>query len=675
MATDDLDELLIEPRQGGARPGLPVDPGRLWLSVRRDWRWLPVAGGVWLALGLIVAFVFIKHTYKAEAILVWEPKTPTGMSPDDRVLATEAGSMKLQGALRQVKQRLKLGITTEALGKMIDVWFDTRSNLVTVEASGASAADSTRLTTTVINVFLDQQRFLARVRAEESSKTLQSDLATEKKRLQEARSAFDTFRTHNNVSDVDKETTLALDNVARLKQEQQTAHAEVLSLTARVDELTSQAKNQPRNTVQSASSTNPEAEKLAGLRTELATAKARYSEGHPRIGALQAQIAALQARSSKNQSIVSSVTTGANPEFTTVSTSLSQTRADLESAQKRVISYDEYVKQADDRVTSLSAIQGQAHSLRADIEGSEKRITDLESALSEARAAASIPQLDWRVLTPAAEPDWPVRSKRRIIVAGMPIAGVLVALLALLLRPLLDGRIYTAREAAYWANLPVIGSSAWPRNSEMFFTLVDELGDQGAGARGYTLVLGATGREKQLAEELAYWLGGGALSGRRRDQVPTARVEFTHAHAQAHVSEAPSASAAGGGELHGAVTRVAGSGGATVVQSEALVPMQRHGGGSALSPYPEGTHVWLGATEGPALRRAARMADRVIVLLTSGAEVFTVVAGLRTRLGRDKGVGLVLLGLSPELLKLPDRVGDVDGFWRQAQTRPRAAMG
>jgi hypothetical protein len=267
----------------------------------------------------------------------------------------------------------------------------------------------------------------------------------------------------------------------------------------------------------------------------------------------------------------------------------------------------------------------------------------------------------------------------------MPIAGVLVALLALLLRPLLDGRVYTAREAAYWSNLPVIGSSAWPRNSEMFFTLVDELGDQGAGARGYTLVLGATGREKQLAEELAYWLGGGALSGRRRDQVPTARVEFSHAAAAHSAAAAQGASAGGGGggigatavvgtELQGAVTQVAGSGGgaATVVESEALVAMPRHGGGSALSAYPEGTHAWLGATEGPALRRAARMADRVIVLLTSGAEVFTVVAGLRTRLGRDKGVGLVLLGLSPELLKLPDRVGDVDGFWRQAQARPRA---
>jgi uncharacterized protein involved in exopolysaccharide biosynthesis len=619
--------------------------------------------------------VFIKHTYKAEAILVWEPKVPNGMNPDERVLATEAGSMKLQGALRQVKQRLKLGITTEALGKMIDVFYERSSNLVTIEASGATAADATRLTTAVINVFLDQQRYLARVRAEESTKTLQSDLVTERKRLVDARTAWDAFRAQNQVSDVDKEMTQALDNIAELKKSQQAAHAESLALAARATELSAQAKSQPRNAVQSASTTNPEAAKLAELMTELASARARYNPGNSRIASLEAQIAALKAHAKKSQSVVSSVVTAANPEYQTVSTNLSQTRADQEAADKRMASVDQYVKQAEERVTALAALQGQAHNLRSDIELSEKRITDLESQLSEARAAASIPQLDWRVLTPAAEPDWPVRSKRRVIVAGMPIAGVLVALLALLLRPVLDGRVYTAREAAYWSNLPVIGSSAWPRNSEMFFTLVDELGDQGAGARGYTLVLGATGREKQLAEELAYWLGGGALSGRRRDQVPTARVEYTHTgaaphHAASGVSTAPPAGA-GGAELQSAVTQIGGSGATTVLESEALVALPRHGGGTALSPYPEGTHAWLGATEGPALRRAARMADRVIVLLTSGAEVFTVVAGLRTRLGRDKGVGLVLLGLSPELLKLPDRVGDVEGFWRQAQARAR----
>src|SRR5688572_33436229 len=103
---DDFDDLMMGGGSGSSRgrPGLPVDPGRLWLSVKRDWRWIPFAGAIWLGLALVVAFVFIKHTYKAEAILIWEPNTQGGRA-DERQLSTEAGSLKLPGALRRVKEK------------------------------------------------------------------------------------------------------------------------------------------------------------------------------------------------------------------------------------------------------------------------------------------------------------------------------------------------------------------------------------------------------------------------------------------------------------------------------------------------------------------------------------------------------------------------------------------
>jgi hypothetical protein len=110
--------------------------------------------------------------------------------------------------------------------------------------------------------------------------------------------------------------------------------------------------------------------------------------------------------------------------------------------------------------------------------------------------------------------------------------------------------------------------------------------------------------------------------------------------------------------------------GKPVARSEALVPVAREA--AAMSRLPQGPHAWLGATEGPALRRAARMADRVIVLVSSGGEAFTSLMGLRTRLGRDNGVGLVMLGVSPQLMMLPDRTGDVDKFWRNTQPRSNA---
>lgn len=640
------------------RPGLPVDPGRLWISVKRDWRWIPLAGAIWFALALIVAFVFISHSYKSETVLIWEPAQERA---EQRQLATEAGTMKLPGMLRRVREELKLKMTPKALEGHIEVFFDARSNLVTVEAAGSTAAESARLADGVVTVFLKQQREIMQARALESAKMLEHDLGEARARLEKAHGAYDAYRTEHGVADIEQEKQLAIDNVSRLKQEQQQARGEATSLDTRARELGSLLGRSQRTIVQSASTANPDAQQLAQLRTELATAKARYSSDHPRLQILESQVAALEASTRKQTNTVSAVTSGANPEYQMMQQALSTAKVDHEALLKRDKQYDEFIAKAEQRVAELSGLEGKARGLIADIQLATTRITELETQLARARDAASSPQIEWRVLTPAVQPEWPERSKRRAIVFGMPVAGMLFALVVLLLRPLVDGRIHTAREAAWWANLPVISSSAWPRRREMFFTLVDELGDQSRAAGGYTLVLGITTRENPLAEELAYWLGGAAKG--RRDPLQATRREVA-VTPPAPGSGWPQAAEYGGGGGGGLQAEV---GGARVARSEALVPI--HSEPDALVRIPQGTHAWLGASEGPALRRAARMADRVIVLMSSGTEPATSVLGLRTRLGREHGVGLVLLGVSPQLMRLPDRVGDVDKFWRYMQSR------
>jgi hypothetical protein len=68
--------------------------------------------------------------------------------------------------------------------------------------------------------------------------------------------------------------------------------------------------------------------------------------------------------------------------------------------------------------------------------------------------------------------------------------------------------------------------------------------------------------------------------------------------------------------------------------------------------------------EGQSIRRAARLADRVIVLIRSGAVSMLELNGIQRRFGRDQGVGFIVIGLPEELLTLPDRMGDVAAFWR-----------
>jgi len=78
--------------------------------------------------------------------------------------------------------------------------------------------------------------------------------------------------------------------------------------------------------------------------------------------------------------------------------------------------------------------------------------------------------------------------------------------------------------------------------------------------------------------------------------------------------------------------------------------------------------AWNGPLSGPVLRRAARLAHRVMVVVSSGMSVVDL-ARVQTRLGRDRGVGYVLVNLSDAYVDLQDRVGPVEAFWEGPEDR------
>jgi len=73
--------------------------------------------------------------------------------------------------------------------------------------------------------------------------------------------------------------------------------------------------------------------------------------------------------------------------------------------------------------------------------------------------------------------------------------------------------------------------------------------------------------------------------------------------------------------------------------------------------------AWNGPLSGPVLRRAARLAHRVVVVVSSGSSVVEL-ARVKKRLGRERGVGYVFVNLEDVYLDVEDRVGAVEEFWR-----------
>ena len=306
---------------------------------------------------------------------------------------------------------------------------------------------------------------------------------------------------------------------------------------------------------------------------------------------------------------------------------------------ERQETYKRLTLEAEKRLVQLSEAQGQAKQLVARITLLDARLAELEAQRVRERDGVRNASPDFRVVVAATPPELANPSGRRAAAIKFPLAAVLLVLFAILGYELRGLRVHTAREAGFWANAAVIASSTWPRDPSMLGVLVDELGDAAPIVRGTTLVVGGRVNEVPLAREVAYWLSH--LTGWSQRAVISANEPVITPSYPPSVEVAPGVQSTTG--------------------TEGRFPLARRS-----SPGEQMTiaQAWDGPPDGPSLRRAARLADRVLVIVASGTLSVTALTQLRSRLGRTSGIGVLVVGLSPEFVKLPDRVGEVDEFWR-----------
>ncbi len=595
------------------------------MAVMRSWKWIPLALLVGAVVGVAVAKLVVKRNYTATTVLLWEP-TLDGGGASERNLATRVKSVQLSANLVEVRRRLGLRDPIKLLEARTEVRAEPNSHLVTVSASASEAGPAAALADTLVEVFLEHELRIAQARAQEGLQKLEADLDVARTKLANARETYDAFRTEHGIADLAAETQIAIQHVAELRSNADVARADAEALQARAARLDAEAKRQSAHQVQGSSQADPVRAQLAASRAELVSLRSRLAADHPTVIALEAQVQALQAQvdSGDRTTTTTAVTIGLNAQLEALKATMTQSAADREAAVQRQEVYRRFAAEAELRLQKLSSVEGQASTLLANIKLFEDRVGRLEAEVVAAGDSARTIRPEFRALTPAMVPE-EAESARKKVAMVSPLLAALLALLALVGRELRGLRVKTATEAAYWVKGPVVASTTWPAQPDMLTSLVDELTDHAPMSVGTTLVLGATDAEAPLAREVAYWLS--TMRGPDKALLGDG-------------SSAPQATS----------------------ESRALAttPSQRP---AAETSARLAAHTWEGEPDGQAMRRAARLASRVLVVLRSGSVSMFELAQIHARLGRDTGIGVLLVGLDSELIRLRDRVGDIEGFW------------
>lgn len=620
----------------GGRVGMPVDAERITSVLKRTRKQWIAAALVGVVLGLVLAKLLVPASYIADTTLKFDgyPTVKGVPMPTHNDFGTLVADITSDDLLRQVKHDLHLKRSVRDLRHLVDVATDPVGEAVNIKTPGDSPSQAAAFANTLAKRFLEYRTKSERTRLESLSAHLDERLKAASKELQGSRRTYDEFRKAHGIADLNTEQEQRITSAADLQAKAGIAESDVKALEARTEQLEKDLHGTP-STV-SAGRASPAAQQLAKLRVELTQLRAQYTDEYPRVRALEEQAAALQQQIRSGKADGSSLS---NPQYASTRTALMQAKADLEAAKQKQKELTSLASTAAQSVDRLSQNEGQASRLLAAVRVDEGLLNDLQDRKTRVQDALRDPEPGFRVLSPATDPEYPesARKQRILVAAAVPTLLLLLVLGMAFYGELRGFKVRTSREVAFWGGGPVVGATRWPRTPQGIYELVADMDDCVPVTQGLTLVVAASDREQPLAEHLAAELNA--------DWMPTQLFG-----ASENPSDAPVVSI---------VRRPASE---LVVRSQFANDDLR--GEGRLEHRIE---AWHGALDGQPIRRAARLADRVAVVVSANNTSALDLRRIPTRLGRTEGVGYVLVGLDDELATLPDRQGDVEAFWRAAR--------
>jgi uncharacterized protein involved in exopolysaccharide biosynthesis len=609
--------------QQNSRPGAPVDPLRVWNTLRRRWQLIVIAGVLGAFLGAAVAKKFVGSNYAASGIITWN-SSPDYEKYEDEEREAIVESMLFSSNLEEVRKRLKLAVPPAVLAKIITVTPSQKSSNISIETTWGSAQGAADLVNTLIDVFLEwrHQIIVDRIRAK--ADRYKAAVAEAERRQQAAAQAYDDFRRKSGITDISQERELMITQAAQIAEQFEAARQQSDSANAKLKALSGSLGGTSTATDQSMSEADrrqAEADKkrLPEAMAEFNQAKLQFSADHPTVRRLEAEITALQARVKAR---------GNDPRR-----DLDVIAKTANAADQRARAAKEIQEQLRTRLNSLSAVEGQAVALLSETKVAEQALENAKALYAQADLEAQNPPSEFRVLERAFPAKEALASPRKNIAIGFPLGFILASTLGIVLWSLRKLDVRTPKEAAFWSSVPVVGASTWPRDPDMLSSLMHDLDDYAPHCEGVTLIVGASLDEAHLARRVAEWDGHRIVKSIDDPQRLLA----------------------------------AGQGGSTypLARPSSGAPDNRDGAAASNMQI----LTLTGPVPAQALRRAARLADRVMVVVASGKHSIFQLMKIKGRLGREQGIGVLLVGLDKDYAMVRDRVGDIERFWHATRAQ------
>lgn len=446
--------------------------------------WRIVAKRKWVILLLFVAAVVSAYVASDLMTPIYEASTTMLIEDDHSVLplpmlggTTTGASNAVQNSVEVLKSRVLAETTASRVGLQLDphstAFTQFRQSIsvrpvqgtdaIRIHVQNADPALAQNTANALVASFVARTLDANRLEARNAREFIDGQLSVVERDLRQSEETLRAYKQREGIVAPSEQTQTVIDQIAGLEKARAEANVAVQESERQLEEIRqAMSREEPTLVASTTITDNPMVngyrEQLADLEAQLAAALETYTERHPQIIRLKAQIEEVnQKLSNEAAKIVSAETHTRNPVYQGLVQQAIAAQIQQVSLEARVNALEGLVQKAETAFSHLPDKELQLARLTRDAQVSEQIYLMLRQKNEEFRIQEAQKTPNVRVIDPALRPVQPVKPKKKLNMAIAGFLGLFVGCGLAFVIEFLDTTIRTRQEVEAQLGLPVLG--------------------------------------------------------------------------------------------------------------------------------------------------------------------------------------------------------------------------
>jgi len=292
-----MDESSVFKEESGEEFSQRYDPSKILHGIQRHLGILGLSILIWSGLGAVATWYY-SHHYLAEAVVIYQedlPKTlPGGIVLNNLSMATSMDLITLPTNFQAVKAILGLSITPKAIEDMVSVPPPRlNSNLIRITTKADNPSLAVDISNSLAKIAVKNSQDFSQRQLQVELENFRNQLGKSALKLASQQKEIQEFKTAHQYFEMTADYATLLTQLAKLRQELQTADLHYNSLLVEYENMKSSEKMLASNFDTQNSYNDPLQVRINALEANLAEARARYAPSNPKLQVIQDELNSL----------------------------------------------------------------------------------------------------------------------------------------------------------------------------------------------------------------------------------------------------------------------------------------------------------------------------------------------------------------------------------------------